>query len=201
LLTAWVGPTLVSPDLSNGALPLFLSRPLSRTQYVIGKSLVLAVLISIISWLPALLLFGIQASLGPHGWATKNISMVPAIIASSLLWTAFLCALSLALSAWVRWRVVATGLTFAVFFVPAGFGTAMNVVLGTWWGNLLNFWWLMIIIWHHVFGLQQRLGYLPAGRSRQTTPLSAAILALCVATGLCFVALNKRLRAKEVVRG
>lgn len=201
LLSAWVGPTLVSPDLSNGALPLFLSRPLSRTEYVLGKSLVLALLISIISWLPALLLFGVQASLATHGWAAENLSMIPAIIGSSLLWTAFLCALSLALSAWVRWRVVATGLTFAVFFLPAGFGTAMNVVLGTWWGNLLNFWWLMIVIWHHLFGLQQRIGYSHGPESRAVTPLPAAILALCAAMGLCLMALNKRLRAKEVVRG
>ena len=127
LLSAWVGPSLVSPDLTNGALPLFLSRPLSRTQYVLGKSLVLAVLISIISWIPALLLFALQVSLGPSGWGAQNFSLIPAIIVSTLLWTAFLCALSLALSAWVRWRVVATGLTFAVFFLPAGFGTALNV--------------------------------------------------------------------------
>lgn len=201
LLAAWVGPSLVSPDLTNGALPLFLSRPLTRTQYVIGKSLVLGLLISIISWIPALLLFLTQVSLAPAGWTAQHLSLVPAIIFSSLLWIAFLCALSLAISAWVRWRVVATGVTFAVFFLPAGFGTAMNVVLGTWWGNLLNFWWLMTIIWHHLFGLGDRLHDVPAGLSRQGTPLSAAILALVAATAICVLALNKRLRAKEVVRG
>jgi|SRR5215472_472937 len=202
LLSAWVGPSLVSPDLTNGALPLFLSRPLSRTQYVLGKSLVLAVLISIISWVPALLLFALQVSLGPSGWGARNFSLIPAIIVSTLLWTAFLCALSLALSAWVRWRVVATGLTFAVFFLPAGFGTALNVVLSTWWGDLLNFWWLMVVIWHHLFGLADRIGFSNSRpTSREVTPLPAAILALCAATGVCLLLLNQRLRAKEVVRG
>jgi hypothetical protein len=146
-------------------------------------------------------LFALQCSLGPNNWGAQNISLIPAIIASTLLWTAFLGALSLALSAWVRWRVVATGLTFAVFFLPAGFGTAVNVVLRTWWGNLLNFWWLMIIIWHHLFGLADRLRDVPVGEGREHTPLSAAILALCAATGICLLLLNKRLRAKEVVRG
>src|SRR5579863_828132 len=37
LLTSWVGPGLVSTDLSNDALPLYLARPLSRTEYVLGK--------------------------------------------------------------------------------------------------------------------------------------------------------------------
>lgn len=201
LLSAWVGPSLVSPELTNGALPLFLSRPFSRTEYVLGKAAVLAVLISLIGMVPALLLFVIQASLAPSGWLTQNLSMVPAIIFASLLWIAFLCAVSLAISAWVRWRVVATGITFAVFMVPAGFGTAMNVVLGTWWGSMLNFWWMMVVVWHHVFGLGDRIAHLRAGRSDIATPLSAAIFSLCAATAICLLLLNKRLRAKEVVRG
>lgn len=201
LLAAWVGPSLVSPDLTNGALPLFLSRPLSRTYYVIGKSLVLLVLIGMISLVPALLLFALQASLGPSGWAGQNISLVPAIIACTLLWGMFLCALSLALSAWVRWRVVATGLTFAIFFLPAGFGVIMNLILRTWWGNMLNFWQLMVIVWHHLFGVADRLNVIHAGPIDEQTPLSAAILGLCTATAFCLLLLNKRLRAKEVVRG
>ena len=84
LLSAWVGPTLVSPDLTNGGLPLFLSRPLSRVEYVVGKSLVLAGLTSIISWIPALLLFAVQASMGPKGWAAENFVIIPATIASWL---------------------------------------------------------------------------------------------------------------------
>ncbi len=35
-VTAIVGPAMVSPDLTNGALPLFLSRPISRAEYVAG---------------------------------------------------------------------------------------------------------------------------------------------------------------------
>ncbi|MBV8206145.1 MAG: ABC transporter permease subunit [Acidobacteria bacterium] len=201
LLAAWIGPSLISPDLTNGALPLFLSRPLSRVHYVLGKSLVLIVLISIISWIPALLLFGLQASIGEPGWAAKNLSLIPAIIASSLLWSAFLCALSLALSAWVRWRVVATGLTFAVFFVPAGFGAAMDAVLKTWVGNLLNFWWLMVVVWHYLFGVSDRLTLQLDGTPQRSAPFPAAVLTLCAATSFCFVLLNRRLRAKEVVRG
>ena len=32
-----VGPPLVSSDLRNNALPLYLCRPFSRTEYVMGK--------------------------------------------------------------------------------------------------------------------------------------------------------------------
>ena len=46
LLTAFVGPSLISPDLANGALPLYFCRPFSRAEYVLGKSSVLAILLS-----------------------------------------------------------------------------------------------------------------------------------------------------------
>src|SRR5207248_3364361 len=57
LLTAWCAPGLISQDLSNNALALYLSRPLSRTEYLLGKITVLATLLSCITWIPALLLF------------------------------------------------------------------------------------------------------------------------------------------------
>ena len=44
LLNCWVGPVLISGDLTNGALPLFLSRPFGRADYVLGKLAVLALL-------------------------------------------------------------------------------------------------------------------------------------------------------------
>ena len=45
LLTAFVGPSLVSPDLTNNALPLYFCRPFSRTEYVVGKMSVLMFLL------------------------------------------------------------------------------------------------------------------------------------------------------------
>src|ERR1035438_4154780 len=38
LLTAFTGPGLISPDIANGALPLYFCRPFSRAEYVLGKS-------------------------------------------------------------------------------------------------------------------------------------------------------------------
>src|SRR6185312_16272638 len=57
VLALMVGPALISPDLRNNGLPLYLSRPFSRTEYVLGKTAVLALLMSAITWIPGLLLF------------------------------------------------------------------------------------------------------------------------------------------------
>src|SRR6266436_4540209 len=49
ILGMFVGPGLVSPDLVNGALPLYLSRPFTRREYVLGKFTVFATLASLIT--------------------------------------------------------------------------------------------------------------------------------------------------------
>ena len=36
-LAAFIGPGQVSPDLANNALSLYLARPFSRAEYVLGK--------------------------------------------------------------------------------------------------------------------------------------------------------------------
>ena len=56
-LTAFVGPGLVSPDLANSALPLYFCRPFSRAEYVLGKCAVSVQLLSLITWVPGLILF------------------------------------------------------------------------------------------------------------------------------------------------
>ena len=65
-VTLLVGPPLVSRDLRNNALPLYLCRPFSRTEYVLGKMSVLLILLSLMTWVPQLLLFLFQAYL--EGW-------------------------------------------------------------------------------------------------------------------------------------
>src|SRR5215467_8811544 len=72
VLTAFTGPGLISPDLANGALPLYFCRPFSRAEYVLGKASVLVILLSQITWIPGLVLFGIQSSLAGVNWAREN---------------------------------------------------------------------------------------------------------------------------------
>src|SRR4051794_35431071 len=50
LFTAYAAPGLIGPDLSNNALPLYLCRPISRAEYVLGKMAVLFIPLSLITW-------------------------------------------------------------------------------------------------------------------------------------------------------
>src|SRR4029078_9441624 len=89
-----VGPPLVSRDRRNNALPLYLCRPFSRTEYVIGKMSVLLILLSWITWVPQLLMFLFQSYLEGFAWFRSNLLMVSAIVISGIVWILLLALLS-----------------------------------------------------------------------------------------------------------
>src|SRR6266404_708987 len=199
LVTAWIGPGLLSMDLSHDALPLYLSRPFSRVDYVLGKAMVIAALLSSMTWVPGLFLFALNANLEAPGWLGSNLYIAFAIFAGSWIWIGILSLLALALSAWVKWRLAATGLMLAVFMVIPGFGEAVDEVLRTQWGKLLNLGYLMNRVWYDLF----RLPY-SGGRGRASVeqiPVWAAWLMLLAVCFFCLFLLNTRLKAREVVRG
>jgi ABC-type transport system involved in multi-copper enzyme maturation permease subunit len=198
LLNCWVGPVLIAGDLTNGALPLFLSRPFSRADYVLGKFAVLGFLLSAVTWVPCLLLFSLQAGLARNGWIWSHLWMVIPIVFSSAIWILMLSLLSLAVSAWVKLRIVATGVIFISFFIPAGLGEMFNAIMGTYWGRLLNFSDMFRLIL--VNGFRERTGPLVSSGLNEI-PVPAAWGALILVCLLSLVILNARLRAREVVRG
>ena len=197
LLNCWVGPVLIAGDLTNGALPLFLSRPFSRADYVLGKFTVLGFLLSGVTWVPGLLLFSLQAGLAGNGWIWSHLWMIIPIILCSAIWILMLSLISLAVSAWVKLRIVATGVIFISFFIPAGLGEMFNAIMSTYWGRLLNFSYLFQLIVEK--GFHQQTGQF--ARRWNEIPVPAAWGALILVCLLSLVILNARLRARETVRG
>jgi ABC-2 type transport system permease protein len=191
ILTAFVGPGLVSPDLVNGALPLYLSRPFSRFEYIGGKFLVIAGLLSQITWIPGLALWGLQASLAGGDWWRENLWLAWAIFFSSFLWISLLGLLSLALSAWVRWRIVAGALVLLVFFLGAGIGQAIDAVMRTEMGGIVD---PARNLFRVTMSLFRRDDLSEGLTFEQSTAALAGLGAFCV------LLLMRRVRACEVVK-
>src|SRR3989440_10390141 len=103
-LALLVGPQQVARDLTNNGLPLYLCRPFSRSEYVVGKMSIVIILLSAITWAPGLLLFLFQGYLEGWSWFGENIWMASAIFIGSLTWILVLALLSQTISAWVKWR-------------------------------------------------------------------------------------------------
>jgi ABC-type transport system involved in multi-copper enzyme maturation permease subunit len=198
LLNCWVGPVLVSGDLTNGALPLFLSRPFGRIDYVLGKLAVLGLLLSAVTWIPCLLLFGLQSGLAHDGWIWSHLWMVVPIVFCSAIWILTLSLISLAVSAWVKLRIVATGVIFITFIIPGGIGAMFNAIMNSRWGVLLNFTYLFRLILAK--GFREQSG-LVGDRMWNEIPVAAAWGSLILVCFLSLVILNARLRARETVRG
>jgi ABC-2 type transport system permease protein len=202
LLTAWVAPVLVSPDLVNGALPLYLSRPFTKAEYVFGKAAVLVVLLSAITWVPGLVLFALQAGLGPPEWLGANVRVAWALVAGSAVWIALLTLLGLALSAFIRWRLVASGGLVAVFFMGSAFGEMWREAIGNSWGRLANPTYLIAIVWRELFDVhftRTVAREMLEDRTARDLPLWAAWAGIAAMCALCLWLLQRRLQAREVV--
>jgi ABC-2 type transport system permease protein len=213
ILTVLVAPPLISRDLANNALPLYLCRPLSRAEYVLGKMAVVVFLLSLVTWIPGLLIFFFQASLSGIGWLWANLWMVGAIFFGSMTWIVLLSLLALAVSAIVRWRVVASGALLGMFFVPSAFGAIVNELFLTRTGNLISLWATMTSIWEGLFGIFQREAGTVRGRVDNPIydgqfldivllepPLWASWLVIAVICAVCVWLLSRKVHAYEVIK-
>ena len=190
LLTAFVGPSLISPDLVNGAMPLYLCRPFSRSEYIAGKMSVLVFLLSLVTWVPGLILFVIQASLAGWEWTKANYWIAGSLLLGLMVWILMLSLLALALSAWIKWKIAAGGLVLGVFFAGAGFGTALNNVMRIKYGSLLNLTEVMFKIWAKLFRWPEDTGI----------SLEASWVTVGLVCAICLWLLLRRVRAFEVVK-
>ncbi len=190
LMTAFVGPGLVSPDLTNNALPLYFCRPFTRAEYVLGRVSVLAYVLSMITWVPGLILFGIQWSLAGWAWARDNWWIASGVFIGSVIWIVVLSLIAMAMSAWVKWKVAAGTLIIAVFVVGAGFGAAIDAVIRTKYGLLLNLTQVIATIWAKLFRLHASTGI----------DLLDAWMALGATCAICLYLLTRKVRAFEVVK-
>jgi ABC-type transport system involved in multi-copper enzyme maturation permease subunit len=195
VMASWIAPRLITFDLADDALPILLSHPISRFGYVFGKFIALFGSLSLITWVPCLLLFVDQAYSSSQPWAMSNLQIATGLLAGSVIWIAFLSVLGLALSSWVKWRVVATGAIFAAVFVPTGVGAIVSAVLRTKWGLLLNVPVMMSNLWQRLLGAPAPMN------DRLAVPTLAIAMMLSLACLVCLAMLNKRIRAREVVRG
>lgn len=203
-----VGPPLVARDLRNNALPLYLCRPFSRAEYVLGKMSVLLILLSAITWVPQLLLFLFQSYLEGASWFVENLTLASAIVISNVVWILLLALLTQAISALVKWRVVASAGLIGIFFIPSVFGEVVNGLFQTRWGHLISLGASMRNVTAGLFGtFVQASAHMTSfnrGVGREIIlyepPLWASWFLLFVACAICLALLSWKVKAYEVVR-
>jgi len=189
-LAAMAGPGLVAPDLSNNALPLYLSRPLTRWSYALSRLTVIIGMLSVVTWVPGLVLFGLQVGLAGGWWLLANWTLGAGMVAGFLLWLLVLSLVAMASSAYVKWRIVAGAVSLAFFFILAGIAEMIDEVFRVRWGHVLDPAWAVNRIWCTLLGVEPPMG--PGA--------VASMVALTLLMLMLVAVIERKLRPVEVVR-
>ncbi len=157
-LASLTGPGLIAPDLVNNALPLYFSRPLTRLDYALGRLTTLSGLLSLITWVPGLLLFGMQVGMAGGEWFRANWKLGCGMVAGFALWVLLISLVAMASSAYARIRAISGGLVLGFFFMLGGISGVINGIFRVAWGNALNPTWASYRIWCALLGVSPNAG-------------------------------------------
>ncbi|HET7745759.1 MAG TPA: ABC transporter permease subunit [Vicinamibacteria bacterium] len=193
LLSVFGGAGLIANDLRTGAILVYLSRPLTRRDYVVGKLGVLLALNLSVTLLPGLLLYAVALGLAPDQFAQWSMAWVaPAIVLHSFVVALSLSLAALAVSSLSRSARVA-GLGF--FGLLIGLGVVQTVLRALYRRpetSLLSLQANLEALARALFGLVER--------GATTLPWTYPAAALLVFAGLSLFILRRRVRAVEIVR-
>ncbi len=138
LLSIFGASGLIANDLRTGAILVYLSRPLTRRDYVLGKLGVPLSLNLAVTLVPGLALYAVALGLAPDQFLKWELAWIgPAVVAHALVISLFVSLLSLAVSALSRSARVAGlgffglifGLEMVRVIVQHGFGRAEAMVV------------------------------------------------------------------------
>src|SRR5437660_2636491 len=111
IILALAGSILMGNDIHYGSLPFYMSKPLSRWHYLLGKCLAVGVFVNLMTTIPALVLF-VQWGL-LDSW---NFHLVLGIFIYGFILTVFLSLTLTATAAWLR-RTVPMLMAWATLFL------------------------------------------------------------------------------------
>jgi hypothetical protein len=192
IVLALAGAVLVGNDFRFDSLPFYLSKPMGRWHYVLGKCLAVAVFVNLMTTLFALILW-VEYGLLDSDWTYLRTTwhLVLGILGYGFVLTVFLSLLLVATASWLR-RTVPMVMVWAALFVFARGAREMfeRVTPEAKHWRLIDLWYDASLVGDWFLGL-------PHDAGRPATQEAALVLgAVCLA---CLIYLNRRIRAVEVV--
>jgi ABC-2 type transport system permease protein len=132
-VTVYVGAGLIANDRRANALQIYLSKPLTRAEYVFGKLAILMTFLLLVTWVPAIVLLIVQiAFAGNFTFFRNNAYLFPAITVFSFVLVTMVSATMLALSSLSKSsRYVGILYTAVLFFTQAIYGVVYATTRST----------------------------------------------------------------------
>jgi len=196
ILLALAGSLLVGNDFHRGSLAFYLSKPIGRWHYVLGKCLAIGFFINLATTLPAIVLW-IQAGL-LYDWQTyytENVTLLRGILGYGLTLTVSLSLLVMATAVWLRQTVPLTMVWMGVF--------ALLRLLAGWLvdGLKADERWRLLDLWNDLYLIGAWfLRIDPATiRPAEQPPTWQAAAVVAAVSAACLLYLRKRIHAVEIV--
>jgi ABC-2 type transport system permease protein len=197
VILAFAGSILVGNDFQHNSLPFYLSKPISRWHYVLGKSLAVAVIINMMTTVPAVCLFFEYGFVDTWDYYLDQFQLLLGILAYGAALTVTLSLLLLSTSIWLR-RTVPLVMVWTAAFIMARLVQRWLVD-----GLGLSNYWRLIDIWNdlYLFGMWclGKEHHLLRPTNQSQPPYEAAAIVLAGVCTLCVLNLRRRVRAVEVV--
>jgi len=189
-VTVYVGAGLVANDRRANALQIYLSKPLTRTEYVFGKLAILMTFLLLVTWVPAVVLLLVQIMFaGNFIFFRTNIHLFPAITLFSFIQVLTVSSAMLALSSLSRSsRWVGVLYAALTFFTQAIYGVLYEVTRDSRWS------WISV-----PSDLSQVGDFIFRLPLRYRTPVPVSFLAIAAIVVVSGLILERRVRGVEVV--
>ncbi len=197
IVLALAGAVLVGNDFHHGSLPFYLSKPIGRWHYVLGKCLGAGLFVNLLTTLPAVVLY-IQAGL-LYDWQAYYLDHwreLLGILSYGALLTVTLSLLLVATAVWLR-RTVPLVMVWAGIFVLCRMLAGFLVD-----GQRLDPHWRLVDLWNNLYLIG--LWCLDADQDgarlgEQPQPWEAAVVVGLVCAA-CLLYLRRRIQAVEIVQ-
>jgi ABC-type transport system involved in multi-copper enzyme maturation permease subunit len=189
-MTIWAGAGLIANDRRANALQIYLSKPLLRTEYIVGKWAVLLAFLLTVTMVPGLLLLLLHVMFtGSFEFILHNKHIIPSVILGSMMTVVVSSITMLALSSLSKSsRYAALLYTGAVFFTDALFG-ALRLLTGNTRSS-----WVSISA-----NMTQVSDVIFRQTPRYDTPWLVSLMVLLALVALSISVLERRVRGVEVV--
>jgi ABC-2 type transport system permease protein len=189
-ITIYVGAGLIANDRRANALQIYLSKPLTRVEYVVGKLTTLVIFLVAVTWVPGMLLLLLQMLFaGNFTFLRANLFLFPAITLFSLILVLLSAFSMLALSSLTKSRrFVAMMYAGLIFFTAAMYQALRNITGTRAWA------WISP---EDVLDVVAAVIFRTEGTP--SIPMWAALLVVATLIGVSIWVLERRVRGVEVV--
>ena len=189
-VTIYAGSGLIANDRRANALQIYLSKPITRVEYVGGKLVTLLAFLVTVTWVPAVFLVLLQMMLsGDTTFFSSHLLLIPAITLACALQVCVAAVTMLALSSLSRSRRFVAILYAGIVFFTAALDQTLRIATGSRAWTWVSPQGTLAVVTDAIFGISRG----PA------LPVAVAVVLVAALIAVSIAILERRVRAVEVV--